>query len=57
MSGFDTLWFGGPAEQREVMAELRLSAGRLKLPEGLLRAAHAQAKALGERTRRMFDAR
>jgi HD-like signal output (HDOD) protein len=55
MSGFDTVWYGGAAERRELMAELRLSAQRLKLTDGLLRGAHAQAKALGERTQRMFQ--
>jgi HD-like signal output (HDOD) protein len=57
MSGFDTLWFGEAAEQREAMPGLRLCAAKLSLTDAQLRAAHAQARTLGERTQRMFEKR
>jgi HD-like signal output (HDOD) protein len=57
MSSLDTLLYGCPAEKRELMGGLRVSARKLALSDAQLRAAHSHAATLGERTQRMFEKR
>ncbi len=53
-SSFDALLFGVPAEQREAVSEIAVSARALGLNDAQLRAIHTQAGTLGDRTKRMF---